>query len=356
MIKKTLTILLAFCFIISLLPSAAFAETAQTTEFVAIDKQYIKSLAEDERTINFKRYAPKANPEDILSVENGYIFFLAEKVTEGSTVKYMMLEDPENVKCVEEGVSIASFKRDFWPKNFNMYNEGNDEFTTYVTHIYVEEVGTYTLEYKGQQVKIDVKLPEYGFYNAPEASIENQCFGTFRYDPDAEENAFYMIVTEPEKYRNIEFFAHTEEMAAAVTIEQSGEYGEIGKIIINEPLPNLIIRCKREFKSGEWDASGNGMSIVQKPSKAVVKSLKTSAKHQITVKWNAQKAYGYHVKVATNSKFTKNVKNYYVEGTTSKTVKKLTKGKKYYVKVRAYNIADDRYYGSWSKTKSIVCK
>ena len=130
MIKKTLTILLAFCFIISLLPSAAFAETAQTTEFVAIDKQYIKSLAEDERTINFKRYAPKANPEDILSVENGYIFFLAEKVTEGSTVKYMMLEDPENVKCVEEGVSIASFKRDFWPKNFNMYNEGNDEFTT----------------------------------------------------------------------------------------------------------------------------------------------------------------------------------------------------------------------------------
>ncbi|MBQ0018475.1 MAG: hypothetical protein KBS63_04575 [Clostridiales bacterium] len=35
----------------------------------------------------------------------------------------------------------------------------------------------------------------------------------------------------------------------------------------------------------------------------------------------------------------------------SKTIKKLKKGKRYYVKVRAYTTVDmTKYYGAWSKT------
>lgn len=64
---------------------------------------------------------------------------------------------------------------------------------------------------------------------------------------------------------------------------------------------------------------------------------------------------GYQIQLATDKKFTKNVKTVNVKGykKVSKKVKKLKGGKKYFVKVRTYMTVDGtKYYSSWSKVKS----
>ena len=69
---------------------------------------------------------------------------------------------------------------------------------------------------------------------------------------------------------------------------------------------------------------------------------------------------GYQVTYSTSSKFTKSkTKTVTVKGAakTSKTIKKLTKGKKYYVKVRSYKtVGKIKYYSAYSKVKSIKVK
>ena len=65
-------------------------------------------------------------------------------------------------------------------------------------------------------------------------------------------------------------------------------------------------------------------------------------------------AKGYQITYATNSKFTKGKK---VVNTTkrTKTIKKLKKGKTYYVRVRAYkkDSTGRKVYGKYSKVKKV---
>lgn len=68
---------------------------------------------------------------------------------------------------------------------------------------------------------------------------------------------------------------------------------------------------------------------------------------------------GYQIKLATNSKFTKNKKTVNVKGYSkaSKKVTKLLGGKKYYVKIRTYKkVNGTTYYSKWSKVKTVVTK
>ncbi|MDD6072512.1 MAG: InlB B-repeat-containing protein [Clostridiales bacterium] len=92
---------------------------------------------------------------------------------------------------------------------------------------------------------------------------------------------------------------------------------------------------------------------VSKPSKPTVSSVKKNKKaNQMTVKLKKKVsgATGYEVVYATNSKFTKGKKVVRFTGT-SKTIKNLKKGTKYYVKVRAYTLdsTQSRIYGNYSK-------
>lgn len=94
-------------------------------------------------------------------------------------------------------------------------------------------------------------------------------------------------------------------------------------------------------------------------------SLKTLTKGTglIKVNWAKQTALmsktritGYQIKLATNSKFTKNKKTVTVKGYSkaSKKVTKLKSGKKYYVKIRTYKTINGvKYYSKWSKVKTI---
>ena len=95
-----------------------------------------------------------------------------------------------------------------------------------------------------------------------------------------------------------------------------------------------------------------------KPKAPVIKYPASTSK-SVTVKWKkvAKYADGYQIKYATNKNFTNNDKTVLVEGKdkVSKKITKVKTGKKYYVKVRAYNAVNGKkYYSKWSETRVIT--
>lgn len=92
--------------------------------------------------------------------------------------------------------------------------------------------------------------------------------------------------------------------------------------------------------------------------KATKISKATGAKNSIKVKWSKQKGDGYEVQYATSRSFAKK-KTVTVKSasTTSKNIKKLKAGKKYYVRVRVYKkINGKKISSSWSKVKTVITK
>ncbi len=94
--------------------------------------------------------------------------------------------------------------------------------------------------------------------------------------------------------------------------------------------------------------------------KSVALSKLTSTKAgKMDVKWGKNtKATGYEITYAKKSDFSdaKTIK-ITKAATVSKTIASLTKGKKYYVKVRAYKtVSKTKYYSAWSAKKSVTVK
>jgi hypothetical protein len=96
---------------------------------------------------------------------------------------------------------------------------------------------------------------------------------------------------------------------------------------------------------------------ISKPGKAKISSVKNKKKQSFTVKYKGSgKVLGYQVQYSLNKNF-KGAKTINATKTTT-TVKKLKKGKTYYVRVRAYNLSakNKTQYGKWSATKSVKIK
>ena len=89
------------------------------------------------------------------------------------------------------------------------------------------------------------------------------------------------------------------------------------------------------------------------------KSLKNSSVRAITVKYgNTSGATGYQIQYATAKTF-KGAKTLNIAGAknVSKTVKRLAKNKRYYVRVRSYRKSGKvTYYSAWSTAKNVVIK
>lgn len=92
------------------------------------------------------------------------------------------------------------------------------------------------------------------------------------------------------------------------------------------------------------------------PKKQTLTSLKNTASKKITVNWSIDtKVDGYQIRYCKSSSFKSGVKTVGINKfyTTSASISKLTKGKKYYVQIRAYKTINKKaYYGAWSSTKS----
>ncbi len=106
------------------------------------------------------------------------------------------------------------------------------------------------------------------------------------------------------------------------------------------------------------DSSSQEASI-ETPQKAVIQSAKNNKKRQITVKLTSLKADGYEIQYSTVKGFKKgkSTKSKVFKKTTCK-LTKLKKGKKYFIRVRAYNLKADgaKVYGKWSQVKKVVVK
>lgn len=105
--------------------------------------------------------------------------------------------------------------------------------------------------------------------------------------------------------------------------------------------------------TNKYTKASKKVTIKVVPKTAKIKSVKSKKAGQLTVSWNRQKeADGYVVQYSTDKKFKKKVQTKYVKKnkTTSLTLKKLKKGKKYYVRVKAYKtISKKKAYGTASK-------
>lgn len=106
------------------------------------------------------------------------------------------------------------------------------------------------------------------------------------------------------------------------------------------------------------DESIGEFSIIPKK---VTLSKVTSGKKSFTAYWKkvTAQASGYQIQYALNKNFTKGKKTVTVTSykTARKAIKKLKAKKKYYVRVRAYKKVDgEKYFGAWSKIKSVKTK
>lgn len=99
------------------------------------------------------------------------------------------------------------------------------------------------------------------------------------------------------------------------------------------------------------------ITTVKKTSISKLSNVK-GKKAQVTYK-KVSGAKGYEVQYSTNKKFKSGVKTKKVgSGTKKVTLTKLTKNKKYYVRVRAYKYDEDgnKVYGAWSNAKNVKIK
>ena len=96
-----------------------------------------------------------------------------------------------------------------------------------------------------------------------------------------------------------------------------------------------------------------------KPKAVTLTSVKSPKKSQLKVTWKKDsQASGYRIIYATNRKFTKQVAYLTVSASkNTKKMKRLTKGKRYYIKIQAYKTVDrKKIYGSCSAIKAITVK
>lgn len=100
---------------------------------------------------------------------------------------------------------------------------------------------------------------------------------------------------------------------------------------------------------------------VKKLGKVNLKSVSSARKkHTIKASWDKKSgANGYQIYYSRNKNFKKLSAKKIVKGgkKTSYVGKNFTKGRKYYVKVRAYkNVNGRKVYGKWSNVKTVKCK
>jgi subtilisin family serine protease len=113
------------------------------------------------------------------------------------------------------------------------------------------------------------------------------------------------------------------------------------------------VKAYRNSISGSYSTAGISCYRLTRPT---ISSLKNSSGKEMTVKWGKNsKATGYQIQYSTSSSFS-SYKTVTVSknSTVSQTISSLTKGKKYYVRIRSYVTVDGtNRYSAWSSTKNV---
>lgn len=111
--------------------------------------------------------------------------------------------------------------------------------------------------------------------------------------------------------------------------------------------------------TANYQSATSKLTITVTPKITTLSSLKSSKKGQMSLNWKMDKtATGYMITYSTSKTFN-GAKSVYVKSykTTSQTISKLSKGKYYYVKMRAYKTVDGKkIYGEYSSVKKVKIK
>lgn len=119
----------------------------------------------------------------------------------------------------------------------------------------------------------------------------------------------------------------------------------------NSALHSYIVKAYKTIDGDKYfGEQSDAVSVFIKPAKAQLTSV-TMKNSTLNVEWKKLDCAGYEIIYTTDSKFKKGLKTVKIKNsnTTKKAIKKLKKGKKYYVKVRAYAVNNgEKLYGSKS--------
>ena len=110
-------------------------------------------------------------------------------------------------------------------------------------------------------------------------------------------------------------------------------------------------------KASTGDSTLSKTRGIYRVTRPAISSLKNSASKKMTVKWGKNaKANGYQIQYSKSKTFASGNKTATAAGasTVSKVITSLTKGKTYYVRVRAYKTVNNvKFFSSWSVVKSV---
>ncbi len=119
----------------------------------------------------------------------------------------------------------------------------------------------------------------------------------------------------------------------------------------NSALHSYIVKAYKTIDGDKYfGEQSDVVSVFIKPAKAQLTSV-TLENSTLNVEWKKLNCTGYEIIYTTDSKFKKGLKTVQIKNsnTTKKAIKKLKKGKKYYVKVRAYSVNNgEKLYGDRS--------
>lgn len=139
----------------------------------------------------------------------------------------------------------------------------------------------------------------------------------------------------------------------SVKVDKNGKV-TIAKNFVGKATITIATAPTKNYK-----ATTKKVTVTVNPAGTKLTSVKNYKGKKLKASWKKNtKGTGYQVQYSTSSKF-KSAKTVTVKGykSTSKTITKLTKNKKYYVRVRTYKtVSKVNYYSGWSNVKSITIK
>lgn len=139
----------------------------------------------------------------------------------------------------------------------------------------------------------------------------------------------------------------------SVKVDQTGKV-TIAKNFVGKATITVTAAPTKNYK-----AATKKVAVTVNPAATKLTSVKNYKGKKLKASWKKNtKVTGYQVQYSTSSKF-KSAKTVTVKGykSTGKTITKLTKNKKYYVRVRTYKtVSKTNYYSSWSGAKAVTIK
>ncbi len=133
-----------------------------------------------------------------------------------------------------------------------------------------------------------------------------------------------------------------------------------GKVTVKAKYIGKATITISSVATSDYKAATKNITVTVNPPSVKLSKLTNKKSKKMVIKWAKNTAVtGYQIQYSTDKNFKKSVKTVTVgkNKTVTKTVSKLSKNKKYYVRVRTYKtVSGVKYYSSWSNVKNIKIK